>query len=176
VEAEWRRKGKSGDATPLPSQVGVKWPSTEVWFGKIIVSFATGGYIIVFELDFIYSAHSQVENSFHTLPPCVFTHPITLSNDATLLPDSISTTMSEITTSEVMYGTAGVVNGKLQLSQGITRDLSWWYRRSIYRNPGNRPLPNDKPLLQSGRQNQTRSRYSCSLFTRGLFRHQEPWH
>ena len=32
--------------------------------------------------------------------------------------------MSEITTSEVMYGTAGVVNGKLQLSQGITRDLS----------------------------------------------------
>jgi hypothetical protein len=124
VEAEWRRKGKSGDATPLPSQVGVKWPSTEVWFGKIIVSFATGGYIIVFELDFIYSAHSQVENSFHTLPPCVFTHPITLSNDATLLPDSISTTMSEITTSEVMYGTAGVVNGKLQLSQGITRDLS----------------------------------------------------
>jgi hypothetical protein len=32
--------------------------------------------------------------------------------------------MSEITTSEAMYGTAGVVNGKLQLSQGITRDLS----------------------------------------------------
>jgi hypothetical protein len=32
--------------------------------------------------------------------------------------------MSKITTSEVMYGTAGVVNGKLQLSQGITRDLS----------------------------------------------------
>jgi hypothetical protein len=32
--------------------------------------------------------------------------------------------MSETATSEVMYGTAGVVNGKLQLSQGITRDLS----------------------------------------------------
>lgn len=35
-----------------------------------------------------------------------------------------SATMSETATSEVMYGTAGVVNGKLQLSQGITRDLS----------------------------------------------------
>jgi hypothetical protein len=79
VEAEWRRNVKSGDATPLPSQVGVKWPSSEVWFGEGIVSFTTLEYIIVFELGFIYSAHSQVENSLHTLPTCVFTHPNTLS-------------------------------------------------------------------------------------------------
>lgn len=68
MEAEWRRKGKSGDSTPFPLQVGAKWPSNEVWFGEGIVSFAAIEYIIVFELDFIYSAHSQVENSLHTLP------------------------------------------------------------------------------------------------------------
>ena len=119
MEAE-RRKGKSGEATPLPSQVGVKWPSNEVWFGEEIVSFAALEYIIAFELDFIYSAHSQVENS-----------PLAFSLTPTLYPKTLiyclipfSATMSETTTSEVMYGTAGVVNGKLQLSQGITRNLS----------------------------------------------------
>jgi hypothetical protein len=57
--------------------------------------------------------------------------PLACSLTLTLYPKTLlyylipfSATMSETATSEVMYGTAGVVNGKLQLSQGITRDLS----------------------------------------------------
>jgi hypothetical protein len=58
-------------------------------------------------------------------------YPLAFSLTPTLYPKTLlyclipfSAAMSETATSEVMYGTAGVANGKLQLSQGITRDLS----------------------------------------------------